>query len=220
MAVPSAPDYIGYYYWTWSKNPPAPPEGVNLGVAFSGWTDIANALGQSNKIQAGLTGQKTIGLGGGNENGSWNADALTAVEAAIKGGKFAAYAGITFDIELGDNGLADHFASVFRSARDQRILVVVTVSHSAPFGFLDGAALMQAFFQDPNIDVLSPQLYTTGQETRNDFATSHGVQWSAYANARAAIVPSIVKADMFDDARNFFAENRVLLNGFIKWSQT
>ncbi len=103
--------------------------------------------------------------------------------------------------------------------KDETVGYFVTVSHSAPYGISDGATLMQSFFENSNIDYLSPQLYTTGYETQNDYAISQGVQWKSYATVKAAIVPSIVEASMYADAQTYFANVGVTLKGFVQWAQ-
>ena len=52
--------------------------------------------------------------------------------------------------------------------------MLVTTSHQAPYGFSDGADVMRAIFASPDVDYVSPELYTTGDETANDFALSKG----------------------------------------------
>lgn len=101
--------------------------------------------------------------------------------------------------------------------------MLVTVSHSAPYGITDKIDLMNAFFADANIDILSPQLYTSGYETSNDYAFS-GVPWSSWGNAKAAVVPSIVSSSMYADAQDFFVNptrsgTSISLKGFIQWKQ-
>ncbi|GEM_PF-1301085 len=210
-------EHIGYWCWTWS--PGQPPAGANMGMAFSGWSDIPTALGQSNRVADKLAGDRYITLGGGNQNGAFDAQKLTAVTQAINSGEFAAYQGIAFDVEEGTTGLAADFQSAFAAAKDKGMKVLVTVSHSAPFGIKDAPELMNSFFQDQNIDILSPQLYTTGEETQNDYATSYGVTWNLYAECKAAVAPSIVNASMYASAKSYFAEQGVTLQGFIQWSK-
>lgn len=209
---------IGIWWWTWSSST-TPPAGANLGIAFSGWTDPTAALQNSAHVKNKLPGSKFIALGGGNEKGAWTSASLNSATAAILANQFAGYDGIAYDVEEGDSGLEALFEQSFAAAKARGFKVLVTVSHSAPYGIADGGTLMQSFFSDPNIDILSPQLYTTGSETGNDYATSHGVTWAQYASARAAVAPSIVKAGMYADAQAHFLSQGVTLSGFIQWSQ-
>lgn len=97
------------------------------------------------------------------------------------------------------------------------LIVLVTISHSAPYGFQDAAVLMDSFLSSSHIDFLSPQLYTSGTETQNDYATSHGVTWQSYAGARPQIIPSIVTSNLYQDARNYFRNCGVNTTGYIQW---
>ncbi len=213
--VVSAAEF-GYWNRTWS--PRVAPAGSTMGLAFSGWTDPATALSQSAPVKAGLAGAKFITLGGGNANGAFQATSFAAINAAIGNGQLAGYDGVAFDVEEGGSDLAAAFQQSFALARQAGLRVLVTVSHSAPYGIADAAQLMQAFFADGNIDVLSPQLYTTGSETSNDYATSGGVTWATYATARAQIVPSIVTPALYADAQTTFKGYGVTTAGFVSWS--
>ena len=78
---------------------------------------------------------------------------------------------------------------------------------------------MNSFITDSNIDILSPQLYTTGEEPENDYTTSQGVTWESYKTAKAAIVPSLVSSTYYPDAQTYFAQQGVTLKGYIQWKQ-
>jgi hypothetical protein len=142
---------------------------------------------------------------------------LDHITRAISDGRFAAYDGIAYDVEEGEGGLASHFTQSFAAAKAANLKVLVTVSHSAPYGIPDASVLMKSFFQEENIDFLSPQLYTTGNESSNDFGITNGFGWDHYRNARSNIVPSIVDASYYDDARNHLNELGIRLAGFIQW---
>ena len=40
-----------------------------------------------------------------------------------------------------------------------------------------------------------------------------------YADAKARVIPSIVKAGMYADAEAYFTGQGVTLSGFVQWSQ-
>ena len=86
----------------------------------------------------------------------------------------AGYVGICYDIEEGEAGLASGFAKSFATAKAAGLNVLVTTSHQAPYGVSDGANVMRAIFASPDVDYVSPKLYTTGEETANDFALNRG----------------------------------------------
>lgn len=206
---------IGYWAWTWTKA--VIPTDTGISIAFSGWTDVTTALQQSTKIMHRLVGDKYICLGGGNQDGAFTRDNIQAITAAINNGEFTAFEGIAYDVEGGDAGLADDFAASFTAAKANGYKVLVTVSHSAPYAIKDAQLLMQSFFADNNIDFLSPQLYTTGSESANDYDISHGLGWSEYVNCQAVIIPSLVKAAYYGDAQQYFSSQGVTLAGYVQW---
>lgn len=210
---------IGYWWWSWSSCACA-PACTSISIAFSGYVNPQEAVQNSAHTESKLSGSKYICLGGGNTSGAWTSDALQQVTAAISNGTFAGYTGIAYDVEEGDSGLESLFQESFAAAKANNFAVLVTVSHSAPYGIADAATLMHSFFADPNIDFLSPQLYTTGSETSNDYATSGEVIWSQYAASKASVIPSIVNASMYESAQSYFQAQGVTLNGYVQWCQT
>jgi len=215
--------YRGLYAWSWSGKP-IYPVNTNLVVAFSGWANPYNALSDSGAIYSNLVGLKFISIGGGNTNGRFTSQILIQLNSMIVAGSLSAYDGICYDIEEGDSGLATAFSTSFAVAKANSLKVLVTVSHSAPYGINDKVQLMNALFADPNIDILSPQLYSSGTESSNDYTYS-GVPWSSYATTSAAIVPSIVSASMYADAQAFFLDSSrsgtsFAIQGFIQWKQS
>lgn len=96
--------------------------------------------------------------------------------------------------------------------------VFVTVSHSRPYDVSDADLLMKNIIADPNVDYLSPELYTSGTEANNDY-TNVGTFWYQYQAASARIVPSIVSASHHPDAVRYFAAQRITLTGYAQWKQ-
>jgi len=216
FVVSTSGQNIGYWWWTWGSG--NFPGGTNMGIAFSGYVDPGQAISSSKGIQNQLPGTKYIALGGGNGAGSWTASALNNINAAINGGEFSGYNGIAYDIEEGDSGLGGSFQQSFQLAKNQGFKVLVTISHSAPYGIGDAYSLMQTFLGDGNIDYLSPQLYTSGTESQNDYATSQGVGWNMYSGSQASVVPSIVQWNLFPSAQTYFSQQGVNITGFIQWA--
>lgn len=204
-------------YWDKTFSPSNPFTDSTLGIAFSGWADPDKALSDSAQIKDMLVGDKYISLGGGNANGSFNQQILNSIITHINNGNFSDYKGIAFDIEEGEANLTSLFQQAFAAAKTKNLKVLVTTSHSAPYGIPDAQTMMKTFIDDGNIDYVSPQLYTSGTETQNDFTTSQGVSWEDYARSKAAIVPSIVQANLYDDAKNQFSQHGVTTSGFIQW---
>lgn len=216
--------YMGYWLWTYSSGDPLP--GANIGVAFSGWANVDTALQDSASKLNQLAGKKFLCIGGGNSNGKMTASVLTSLNTAITNNDLAGYDGVAYDVEVGDTGLAAAFADSFAVVKNAGLEVLVTISHSAPYGISDRAELMTSFFADENINYLSPQLYTTGSETENDYDTTGTVTWDLYTAAKAAIIPSLVSASYYDDSSDigkdafaFFQQQGVTIKGYIQWSQ-
>jgi len=213
----SAQNLTGFYWWTWSDNPNV-PSNTNAGIAFSGWVNPAQAVSDSNAVKNSLPGTKYISVGGGNKNGAWTSSAVTAVTNAFAAGTFNGYGGICYDVEEGDSGLSGVFETSFAAAKSHGFKVLVTISHSAPYGIGDAGTLMKSFFQSSNIDWISPQLYTSGDETKNDYTTSGGVSWNQYAGSIAKIAPSIVTASLYSSAVSYFQGQGVTLYGYVQWA--
>ena len=123
-----------------------------------------------------------------------------------------------YDVEEADPGLAHAFAESFRVCKANGFKVLVTVSHSAPYGVQDKVELMASFFASSDIDYLSPQLYTTGQECNNDYS-ANGCPWSEYTKSKPLLVPSVVRSSLFGDAKAYFKKQGVHLSGFVQWAQ-
>jgi len=218
FASTNAQDVRGIWYWTWSSS--VNVGSTNLGVAFSGYTDPGQAMSSANSVVNNLQGEKYISLGGGNSNGDWHASSLQSITSYCQQRQFTGFNGIAFDIEEGDSGLSDLFISTFNACKGNGYKILVTISHSTPYGISDGSAVMGAFFSNANsIDYMSPQLYTSGTESSNDF-TALGVQWASYAPFSGKLVPSIVSANLYSDAQNYFAGLGITTVGYVQWSQT
>ena len=211
-------DVRGYWWWTWSTTNSAPTN-TNVGIAFSGWADVNSAISESSNVYNKLPGTKILSIGGGNANGRFTSSTLKSLNDALSSGRLNDYHGISYDVEEGDSGLEIPFRDSFALAKRMGKTVIVTISHSAPYGVQDAGTLMRSFFDNGNIDYLSPQLYTSGTESSNDFSIQGGVQWSEYATAKAAIVPSIVRASLYSSAQQTFASYGVYTKGYIQWEQ-
>jgi len=209
----------GVYYWSWSTGKVNVSE-TNMGVAFSGENDAQSALDESNGIRGKLQGSAYISIGGGDAAGRWTSAIVQKVTQYCSGKKFSGYTGVCFDVEEGDGGLESQFAAAFSACKSAGYVVFVTTSHSAPYGFSDSAALMRAFISNRDIDYLSPQLYSSGNEKNNDYATTNGVQFTEWAKSSAKIVPSIVGASYYADANSVFKSRfGINIDGYVRWSQ-
>jgi len=153
------------------------------------------------------------------KKGIFTASALANIDAAISANELKGWQGVVYDIEEGDSGLAAAFKASFANSKAKGLSVLVTTSHSRPYGITDGSQLMTGFFADSNIDYISPQLYTSGTEGANDFIAV-GTMWKEYAKSKAKIVPSIVLGSRdFPTAQAYFANVGVTLAGYVQWTQ-
>jgi hypothetical protein len=233
--------FIGYFQWTWGGQSTL-PECVNAGIAFSGWADPSTALQQSLTIYASLNGSKYISLGGGmGSNGTCSAGAFTYnvlynIYNAINNSLFSGYSGILFDVEyvLG-TGLytgtttAPGFQQVFQAAKSKGLSIVVCVGHSGNIIVTDSTytcysspqdlSLMSSFLSDPNVDWVSPQLYSSGSENPPQFNVN-GLPWSAFANSGKQIIPALPWAQQFEttDAWAMALSPPMTLSGGIQWN--
>ena len=188
-------------------------------MIFSGRVDVSLALRDSAAIAANVPVAKYLCVGGGNNKGYWTATALSKVTAAIQANELSGYDGLCFDVEKGDSRLESGFAQSFAAAKAAGLKVFVTISHSQPYAIKDAASLMQSFLNDGNIDYISPILYSKGSESSNDY-TFIGTPWSAFANSKAAVVPSIVCESYYASAVEYFSSHGVTLHGYVAWSQS
>jgi len=209
---------VGFYWWSWDTYTPSWPSGTNIGVAFSGYADAGSAISNSGGIKNSLPGNKYISIGGGNSAGSWTSSVLSSVTSNINSNAFSGYQGIVFDVEQGDSGLASAFETAFAAAKGKGLEVLVTTSHSAPYGMTDAYSLMTNFLGSSNIDYISPQLYSSGTESQNDYTTSQGVGWNLYQNIHAKVVPSIVTSSYYSSAQSYFSGQGVTLSGYLQWA--
>lgn len=209
---------IGYYERTWA--PSAPVTDANVAMAFSGWANGSMALRDSSQILSNLIGEKYITIGGGNDNGKFSTESLTLLATLISQGNFSEYAGIVFDIEeCAQEGLASSFDSAFTAAKAHNLNVVVTISNAAPYGCSDAQTLMRSFIISSNVDMLSPQLYSMGNETQPNFADGgRGIAWADFSHFKGKFVPSIVSADQYATVQGYFRDKVALATaGYIQW---
>jgi hypothetical protein len=202
----------GYYDKTWA--PRAAPAGTNLGVAFSGWARATRALSDAAVTFPSLVGSKYLSIGGGNGNGRWTLASITELNSQLSTIGTTGYVGVCYDIEEGDSGLASALTDSFAQAKAAGLKVLVTVSHSAPYGISDAGVVMAAIASSADVDYLSPQLYTSGDETANDYTGT----WTLFKTANAAIVATITTPRLYSSAQTYFSQQQgITLSGFIAW---
>ena len=121
------------------------------------------------------------------------------------------------------------FKASFAKVKAAGLSVIVTMTHSAPYDCdtpETSIALVVAWVQDKNIDILAPQLYSSGSETKPEFAEtssclSAGCTWKLYKKCKPAFAPVIVTANQYGATKEYFEKHhKIKTGGFIQWAQT
>jgi hypothetical protein len=101
------------------------------------------------------------------------------------------------------------FKNAFAKANEAGLAVVITTSHSGPYQTdspQDAVDFVKSWVKDPNVDVISPQLYSSGYETEPDFdeTSTAGLSWTLYIDSVARIVPSIIDERHYPEVQAYF----------------
>merc|ERR1711881_697121 len=123
------------------------------------------------------------------------------------------------------------FAAAFAAVKAACMTNAITVSHTAPYDTdtpQDATDFVTAFVKDANVDIISPQLYTSGNESQPDFAVtgncaSAGCGWNLYRNMRSGmrLAPSIVNTSQYNAAKTHLKNNEQLdCSGYFVWEQS
>eukprot|EP00729_Bicosta_minor_P004956 gene4956-4683_t len=230
LLVAFGSDMIGYYSWNWGTGSEG-SKGATDAVAFTGLVDVATAIsgyprtGSHPWCCPPLKGTAWISLGGGNAAGQFTATNLQAATTvnSTNAIKAAGYGGVMFDAEevIGDAAsVVGAFKAAFAACKSAGLKVGVTTSHSAPYATDTpevAVALVKAWAVDPNVDVLSPQLYSSGQESSPEFDETSackvaGCTWDLYKPFKGVFAPSIVDASQLSAVQTYFAGNNLSLN--------
>ena len=133
--------------------------------------------------------------------------------------KDAGFEGICFDIELTqgeEQPLVEAFERAFKIVRNAGLLVMVTTSHSAPYASSEKARslLITSWRRSSDIDIFSPQLYTSGFESSPEFSLtpcrSGGAMegsectWERLKPIKARWLLSLASGDHYPEAHEFF----------------
>lgn len=210
----------GFYKMSWKGTDPYQgPDDTNVGVTFTG-----RLPGDAQANIAPMTSDaiNLLSYGGGNEFGAWSVAAVEAVgsESNLNEVISLKYDGIVIDAEeyaSGQSVSVEQWNTMFAAIKAKNLMLIVTTSHFSPYGMSNGAALVADWLSNPNIDYISPQLYTSGTEPQNDW---EGFS-AAWTTASTPIAPSIVQASYYDQ----LAENSVTAylpkaKGYLVWSNT
>lgn len=221
------PDIIGYYSPSWDRGSRGPP-GATMGVAFSGWVDPSKAIADYHG--PALKGEKYCSVGGGNDHGRFTVDRIQKITAECNLFIKAGYQGICYDVEEvtgSGSALAQAFSESFAKCKAAGLKIFVTTSHTAPYKSdspQDAVTLVRSWVSDPNIDILSPQLYSSGDERSPDFAEtnnckSQGCTWALWKGARAAIAPSLANGNQWSQAQSGMSQRGINIVGWVQWQE-
>ena len=124
-------------------------------------------------------GVQFVSIGGADGAGTLSAAKLQSIwQGGAEAARDAGYHGVCFDVEstTGEEDLVQAFERAFAAVKKAGLLVLVTTSHSAPYAASSEKAkdlIVKSWLKSKNIDIFSPQLYTTGTETAPDFNQAH-----------------------------------------------
>lgn len=175
-------------------------------------------------------GLRFLMLGGANMAGTISAMRLDALSAGDTLDKIraAGFQGVGFDIEMtiGEDDLVAAQERTFAACKEFGLLVMVTTSHSAPYAAGSDSskmALVDSWVTDPNIDLFSPQLYTSGNEDAPEFEITpcpeNSCTYERLTNMKAKWVPSLSlqSAGSYPAVKEFFATKGIQTAGYIVW---
>jgi hypothetical protein len=174
-------------------------------------------------------GKQYLSLGGSRSIEAWRTEFL---DGFVDGGsdiaaiKTAGFVGVCFDIEETNGGkdLIKAFERAFRVLKKAGLEVMITTSHSAPYSAETDEiriGFVESWVTSDDIDIISPQLYTSGAEGKPEFEPSSGtygpVQYDRYKKAKARFVPSVGTAAEVDEVKEFFEKKGIRVDGFVQW---
>lgn len=210
----------GFYKFSWTGSSDYQgPKDTNMGVTFTGRLpgDPEANIAPMTKNAINL-----LSYGGGNEFGAWSLAVTQAVADSSNLDAVIAlnYDGIVIDAEVyatGQTVTVAEWNTMFAAIKARNLLLIVTISHFSPYGMPNANALVVDWLSNPHIDYLSPQLYTSGTETENDW---EGFS-SAWVSASTPIAPSIVQKSYYDQlGSNSVTTYLPNAKGYLVWSNT
>ena len=177
---------------------------------------------------AAVQGVKFLMLGGANMAGTMSAmrfDALS-MDGVLEKIRAAGFQGVGFDIEMtiGEDDLVVAQERAFAACKEAGLLVLVTTSHSAPYAAgsdTSKMALVDSWAKDDNIDIFSPQLYTSGNEDKPEFditpCPKDACTYERIASMKAKWVPSVHSASQYPEVKAFFDQKGIQTAGYLIW---
>jgi hypothetical protein len=204
----------GYYKFSWGGSS-VPPGDWDLAIWFGG--EVPKVAIDANINNASkLNGRKKLlNLGGGNERGIWNLSDFDYINSKLSAIKSAGWDGLCFDVEVCPNNVSfvEAFKDCFAKCKKAGLIVFVTISHLVPYqcktGTGQGTDLVSAWTVDPNVDYISPQLYSFG-------TTLEPSNLKQFATIKDKILPSIPLESDFEGLAD---KTGLDCPGYITWLQ-
>ena len=204
----------GYYKWTWSSN--QIPEGSwDIGILFGGESPRAAIDTNINSAYKITSGKKFLNLGGGLDSGIWNIGDFDYINQKLSEIKKAGWEGVCYDVEVCPPNVSfvDAFKNSFAKCKQEGLQVLVTMSHTNPYKCQTGAGqgmdMVKSWMSDSNIDYISPQLYSSG----DDLEPSDLTMFKSIENK---IIPSIPDVPDWNGLNTKTGINNA---GYIIWKQ-
>ena len=169
-----------------------------------------------------------LSVGGANRNGLINAQRLEdySKPEGLDEIKKAGFEGVCFDVESteGEDDLVDALERAFAACKKAGLLVMVTTSHTAPYAAASDASkplMVDSWVRSTDIDIFSPQLYTSGRESSPEYdetPCAEGCSYERLKQMKAMWVPSIAKPSHYEAVREFFANMGITTHGYLQWN--
>lgn len=171
--------YVGIYDMTWVDSITF-PNTTNMMHKFSGYSDPDLALLVSGD-QTGSLFENWLVLGGGNANGAFSTATIEKIAMNAQRYVNNGYHGVSIDLEECHGTLdAGQFDIMFKTLKDLNLKTMLTIPHTGPYACGDSYDLMAALLKSKNIDVISHQYYTLGNEPQPEFSQASYCPWSMY----------------------------------------
>jgi len=224
----TAGNIVGWYAKNWGNISPRPTEGPNNAFLFTGVYDFPTAMqyctGWTNdcKKAADDTSVNHWLVVGGDK--PWSKDMITKNIAYVKANGAdlkKAYAGVNYDIEQAQSTageLVTLFAEMLKATKDAGLGTMITMSWSGPLQ-ADGYQYTKAWAADPNLDYLSPQIYSGMMKAPYSMANPPTTgacpkcDYEIFKDNKTIVVSVQVDGDYKKLKDGFFAHS----SGFILW---
>ena len=178
--------------------------------------------------KAGLyQGLQFLSVGGANRNGLINAQRLEdySTSEGLDEIKAAGFEGVCFDVESteGEEELVAALERAFAACKRAGLLVMVTTSHTAPYAAASDASkplMVDSWVKSNDIDIFSPQLYTSGREGKPEYdetPCASGCSYDRLKKMKARWVPSVANPSHYPAVKDFLNGMGIQSHGYLQW---